>query len=224
MVLVAIVAASTGQCIRRLEATQRTYAAAAWVGWLLMVAAWVALLGRKRYLAEQLAGRTILRLPVYGMNPYWRIISRYLFSGYLLAIGPVMLVAMTTRAAGCDSTPAALATAFYPDAVFMAWLTAVCITLWWWKSDIRLCEAGVLWDKRFIRWYAAHEKWDPDRDAVTIYGVDQNGVDLRCDAVVRDEQRAAVEELLKYTLRTTATSTGGSTGGAILISPNENPV
>jgi hypothetical protein len=91
---------------------------------------------------------------------------------------------------------AALLTALFPDAVFTAWLTAICISLWWWGSDIRLCDAGVLWDKRFVRWCDAREKWDPDRDSLTLYGADQNGAELRCDAVVPDGQRITVEALL----------------------------
>jgi hypothetical protein len=225
MVLVAIVAATAGQCIRNLDSSQRTYAAAAWAGWSVILFAWVVLMGRKRYLAERSAGPTILRLPVYGMNPYWRIISRWLFSGYLLAIGPLMLITMAARSTTSGSMPAALLTALYPDAIFLAWLTAVCITLWWWKSDIRLCDAGVLWDKRFIRWSDTHESWDPDRDAITLRGADQIGAELRCEAIVSDEERPVVDELLKNKLRATATAAarGEVTGQTGLRAASESP-
>ncbi len=197
MVLVSIVAATVGQCVRQLDPSQQARAIAAWSGWLILLFAWIVLVGRRRYLAERLAGRTILRLQVYGINPYWRIISRYLFSAYLLAIEPMMLLAITSRAASEPSMGSALLTVLSPDAVFMAWLTAICITLWWWKSDIRLCEAGVLWNTRFIQWRDFCEKWDPDHDAVTLYGPDQHGVELRCDAITPDQQKAKIEMLLE---------------------------
>ena len=197
MVVVAIVATTGGQCIRHLDPRQQIQAASVWALWATLVTVGTMLIGRKRYLVERAAGPTILRLPVYGMNPYWRVVGRYLFSGYLLLIGPLMLITTAGRAAACDSTAAALKEAFSPDAVFMAWLTAICVTLWWWQSDIRLCSAGVLWDRRYIRWDDAQAKWDPDRDAVTLYGPDQRGVELRCDAAVPDQQRSRVETLLE---------------------------
>ncbi len=201
MVLVSIVAATVGQCIRHLDLSQQARAIGAWSGWLMLLLAWIVLVGRRRYLAERLAGRTILRLQIYGMNPYLRIISKCLFSGYLLGIGPLMLVTIAKRAAASASTGSALLTTLSPDAVFMAWLTAICITLWWWKSDIRLCDAGVLWNTRFIQWHDVCEKWDPDRDAVTLRGPDQRGVELRCDAIIPDQQKVKVDMLLEEKLR-----------------------
>ena len=197
MVLVAIVATTGGQCTRHLDPRQQIQAASVWALWATLVTVVTMLIGRKRYLVERAAGSTILRLPVYGMNPYWRVVGRYLFSGYLLLIGPLMLITTAGRAAACNSTAAALKEAFAPDVVFMAWLTSTCITLWWWPSDIRVCTDGVLWDRRFIRWGDAQAKWDPDRDAVALYGPDQNGIELRCDAVVPEQQRSRVETLLE---------------------------
>ena len=81
-------------------------------------------------------------------------------------------------------------------------VVAQSVVIWWWGRDIRLSEAGLLWDRRLIRWPDVHEQWDPDRDALTLYGLDQRGVELRCDAVVPEKQRTAVESLLREKLQT----------------------
>ena len=61
---------------------------------------------------------------------------------------------------------------------------------------MRLCERGVLSDRQFISWRYATGRWDPDRDAVTIYGRDQSGTKVHFDMLVPAAQLAKVEALL----------------------------
>jgi hypothetical protein len=198
---VAVVATVAGQGIRKLEPVQQGQAVIAWGGWLLLVIGWLTLIASKRVHVEKLAGRTIMRLPIYGMNPIWRVISRYMFSAYLILIVPQTLIVIAERAARAGSLPSALLTAVYPDSVFLAWLAASCIVLWWWPQNIRLCENGLLWDRRFIRWADARERWDPDYDAVTVYGPNQDGGEVRFDMIVPERQRGAVEAFLEEKMR-----------------------
>jgi hypothetical protein len=197
---VAVVAAVAGQCIRAFGPQQQTQIALAWAGWVLLAIGCLALIARKRVRVEKLAGRTIIRLPIYGMNPNWRVINRYVLSAYLMSIGIFELFEIAGRAASSTPMQTALFTLFNLDSIFTAWLLATCIALWWWPRDIRLCENGVLSDQRLIPWSDARARWDPDHDAVTIYGSDQSGVELHFDMVVPEQQHALVEVLLKEKL------------------------
>jgi hypothetical protein len=81
--------------------------------------------------------------------------------------------------------------------MFLAAATAYSVTLWWWGRDIRLCEEGVLWDRRIIAWPEVHERWDPDRDTLTLSGNDQCKRRLVCAVLVPDQRRDAVLALLQ---------------------------
>ena len=70
------------------------------------------------------------------------------------------------------------------------------VAVWWWSRDIRLAEAGVLWDRRLMRWSNVRERWDPDRDVLRLQGLDQRNLELSCDVVVPDEEREKVAALL----------------------------
>lgn len=206
---VALIAIVARQFVLRLAPDQQARVAVAWAGWLTLVVAWTLFNAQRRIRVEKLAGRTIMRLSIYGMNPLWRVVSRYLLCGYLALSVPVMLLMIADRAAQVGSVAAALLAAVYPDAIFWAWLMAFSIALWWWGRDIRLSAAGVLWDKRFIRWSEVHERWDPDRDALTLHGPDQHGVELVCDVVISEKQRGEVEALLREKRQTTLTTAIG---------------
>jgi len=200
MVPVAVLAAVAGQYVRRFEPRQQIQAVIAWAGWFLLAIGWLALTARKRLRVEKLAGRTIIRLPIYGMNPIWRVITRYMFSAYLMSIGVFVLIEIADRAAERPSVSAALLTLLYPDSLFTAWLLAICAALWWWPHDIRLCDDGALSHQQVIRWPDAGERWDPDYDAVTVYGPNQNGAPVHFDMIVPERQRGAVEAFLNEKL------------------------
>jgi hypothetical protein len=197
---VAIVAAVAGQCIRGFGPQLQAQIALAWAGWLLLAIGCLALIASKRVRVERLAGRTIIRLPIYGMNPMWRVTTRYVFSAYLMSIGIFVLFAIAGRAASSASIPAALRTLLYPDSIFTAWLLAICAALWWWPHDIRLCDNGALSHQQLIRWQDARERWDPDHDTVTILGRNQSGMELHFDMVVPEHQRSAVEAFFEEKL------------------------
>jgi hypothetical protein len=194
---VSLTALVAGQYFRRLNRDQQARVAIAWIAWLSLVVAWILFTAIKRIRVEKRAGPAIIRLPIYGMNPVWRVVNRYLLLGYLYFSGPAILGMIADRAAYSASVTGAFLTAIFPDAIFWAWLMALSVGLWWWGRDVRLCNIGVLWDMRFIRWSEIREQWDPDHDALTLSGLDQRGVKFSCDVVVSVAQRAAVAALLR---------------------------
>ncbi len=202
---VALIAFSAGRIIRVYDQDQQARIVAAWIGWFALVAVWMLAAVIRRIRVEKSAGRTITRLSIYGVNPYWRLANRCLVSGYLVFSGMAFLSLIAASAADAASLGGALLRAIYPSAIGMAWLTAMSIAVWWWGRDVRLTDAGVLWDKRMIRWSEIHERWDPDRDAVTLSGPDQYGIELKCDVVVPEKQRIEIEALLTEKSQTAPT-------------------
>ncbi len=94
---VALIAAVAGSLVRGLEHDQQARVAVAWVGWSMLVVVWILLAANRRIRSEKLAGRTIMRLPIYGMNPLWRVINRYLLCGILAVLGLASLYGIAGR-------------------------------------------------------------------------------------------------------------------------------
>ena len=198
----ALIAAAMGSYVRTLDKVEQFRVAIAWMGWIAIVAAWIVCVAWKRIRVENLAGRTLVRLPIYGVNPHWRQVNLFLLSGPLALLAVANLFSIAHLAIGTGSIVGTLLAALY--SIFVAWMTAECVALWWWSNDIRLSEEGVLWDMRLIRWRDVREQWHPDHDVLMLCGRDQDNVELRCEVIVPQEQREAVDAVLNEKLGTNA--------------------
>lgn len=193
---VAVVAAVVGPVFRTLAPDEQLRVGVAWTGWLALVSACIFFVARSRIRIEKQAGRTIIRLPIYGMNPRWRRLNLCLLSGALALFGLLSLYFVAEQAIAAESIGGALIAAANFYAIFLAAMMAHSVAVWWWSRDIRLAEAGVLWDRRLMRWSNVRERWDPDRDVLRLQGLDQRNLELSCDVVVPDEEREKVAALL----------------------------
>jgi hypothetical protein len=194
---VALIAAIVGPYVRALQPAEQLRVGAAWIGWLALVLAWIFFVARRRIRVEKLAGRTLLRLEIYGANPRWRRIRLFMLNGALVGFGLVSLFVIAEQARATTSFVGALMVDCNVSSILLAAMVAHSVALWWWSRDIRLSSAGVVWDRRMIQWCDVQARWDPDHDALGLFGLDQHNVMLQCDVVVPDEQREAVEALVR---------------------------
>jgi hypothetical protein len=194
---VAVIASVAGWFLRSIAPDERVRVAVAWTMWLALLVAWIAIAAVRRILFEKRAGRTIMRLPIYGGNPDWRLFNRWALSGSLVLFGFLGLFWSAANAMNAHTIGGTGWAVLNLGSLALAGLAAYSVTLWWWGRDIRLCEAGVLWDRRIISWPEVHERWDPDRDTLTLFGLDQHKNRLVCAVLVPEQRREAVLALLQ---------------------------
>jgi hypothetical protein len=194
---VALIASVAGWFMRSIPPEERARVAVAWTMWLAILVAWIAVAAGRRIRFEKRAGRTFMRLPIYGGNPDWRLFNRWLLSGTLVLFGFLGLFWSAANAIQAQTIGGAVLAVLNLGSLTLAGLAAYSVTLWWWGRDIRLCEAGVLWDRRIIPWDELHERWDPDRDTLTLSGLDLHQVRLVCAVLVPEQRREAVLALLQ---------------------------
>ena len=181
MALSALVAAVAGPYVRGLTPDERIRAFAACGVWTAMVAAWIFVAARRRLSVEKLAGKVIMRLPIYGTNYRWRRINLWLLSLGITACGLIGMFVVAGQAILATSIRGALVSAFNVGSLVLAGVSAQSIAVWWWGQEARLSEAGVLWDRRLLRWSQVNPSWDSEREILTFIGPDQNGINLEFD-------------------------------------------
>jgi hypothetical protein len=194
---VAMIASVAGWFMRSIPPEERARVAVAWTMWLAILVAWIAVAAGRRIRFEKRAGRAIMRLPIYGGNPDWRLFNRWVLSGALVLFGFLGLFWSAAIAMQAQTIVGTVWAVLNFGSLTLAGLAAYSVTLWWWGRDIRLCEAGVLWDRRIIPWSEVHERWDPDRDTLTLSGLDLHQVRLVCAVLVPEQRREAVLALLQ---------------------------
>src|SRR5262249_52020741 len=123
-----------------------------WAGWLAIAIGGTAIQLQRRKHAERKAGTTLLRLPMNGDGeiPHGLTlfaIGRFFGVVLLLVLGSAMVAIQTSTSAGADwlfqfGVPLVLcatsALHFAPQVL--------------WMREVRLCEAGVLWDQKLLEW------------------------------------------------------------------------
>jgi hypothetical protein len=194
---VALVASMAGAFLRSIAPVEQTRVAVAWTMWLALLVGWIAVAAGRRVRFEKRAGRTIMRLPIYGGNPDWRLFNRWVLSGTLVLFGFLGLFWSAANAMRAQTVGATVWAALNFGSLSLAGAAAYSVTLWWWGRDIRLCEVGVLWDRRIIDWSEVYERWDPDHDTLTLSGFDQHKNRLVCAVLVPEQRREAVLALLQ---------------------------
>jgi hypothetical protein len=194
---VALIASLAGVFLRSLAPDERARVSVAWAMWLAFLVTCIAIAAVRRIRFEKRAGRTIMRLPIYGGNPDWRLFNRWVLSGTLVLFGFLGLFWSGANAIGAQTIGDAVWNVLDFGSLGLAGAAAYSVTLWWWGRDIRLCEVGVLWDRRIIAWSEVYERWDPDHDTLTLSGYDQHNRRLVCAVLVPDGRREAVLALLQ---------------------------
>ena len=194
---VALIASVAGAFLRSIAPDERARVAVAWTMWLALLIAWIAVAAGRRIRFEKRAGRTIMRLPIYGGNPDWRLFNRWVLSGTLVLFGFLGLFWSAANAMRAQTIGDTVWAVLSFGSLSLAGAAAYSVTLWWWGRDIRLCEVGVLWDRRTIAWSEVYERWDPDRDTLTLSGLDQHKNRLVCAVLIPEQRREAVLALLQ---------------------------
>ena len=194
---VALIASMAGAFLRSLAPDERARVTVAWTMWLALLVACIAIAAVRRIRFEKRAGRTIMRLPIYGGNPDWRLFNRWALSGSLVLFGFLGLFWSAANAIQAQTIGDTVWNVLYFGSLSLAAAAAYSVTLWWWGRDIRLCEVGVLWDRRIIAWSEVYERWDPDHDTLTLSGFDQHKRRLVCAVLVPEQRREAVLGLLQ---------------------------
>jgi hypothetical protein len=200
MAVLALCAALVGPYVRGLQPEEQVRALVACGVWLTMITAWIFLAARRRFRIENLAGKALLRLPIYGVADRWRRVRLYVLSTVLASYGLVCLFVVAEQAIRAASIGRAIVCAFHLPSLVMAALAAQSVALWWWSDHARLSEAGILWDRRLVGWTHASCSWDSEREVLTFFGHDQHGADLRCDVGVSLALHETVEAILKERL------------------------
>src|SRR5688572_2813405 len=111
--LLALVAAIAGPYVRGLTPDERIRVFTACGAWIALFAAWIFVAARRRLSVEKLAGKAILRLPIYGINYRWRRINVGLLSMVFAACGILSMYVVSWLAIHATSMiGVALATVF----------------------------------------------------------------------------------------------------------------
>lgn len=203
MAVVAVMAAVAGAIVRRVEAETRVRLLAAWGLWLLASVIWLGIAARRRQAAEKLAGRALLRIPLFderlpatsvarrrsnmAMSAFFALLMLAFFSG---------LVADTkSSAAGSIRAFGSLAAI---GAVSVFWVSRLATSLWW-RNNVRFGEFGVLWDRRVMLWdhivQCDYKEAAPNQ--LQISGIDQNNVDMHLGVVIPLESRDTLQDILQ---------------------------
>ena len=135
MALSAFVAAIAGPFVRDLTPDERIRAFAACGVWTAMVTAWIFVAARRRLSVEKLAGKVIMRLPIYGTNYRWRRINLWLLSLAIAACGLLGLFVVAGQAILATSLRGAIVSEFYFPSLVMAAVSAQSIVMWWWGHE-----------------------------------------------------------------------------------------
>ena len=153
MAVVAVIAALAGPIVRRLPPDSQIRQLIAWGIWLAGSVAWLGYQVRKRFEAETLAGRTLLRLPMFdervpNVTPFRRrlnvVLAGFMTLLVMFVIGETVLIPRPGQALNH------VVFEFGWMSLFSIWWTARAVTMFWWRTSVRFGERGVLWDRRVL--------------------------------------------------------------------------
>jgi hypothetical protein len=201
MAVVALLAAIVGPLVRGLEPSQQVRLLATWALWLAATLASIAFQARRRFAAERLAGATLLRLPMFDPKIGTATPARWWFHLFSCAFGLILALFFVSLAVVRPTRNADWSDYLFQYGFFgfaSVWCAALTVTLFWWRSAIRFCEHGILWDGRLVRWgYVIQQRWSESAQSVLeIKGIDQRNVELTWKIPVPAEKRHLVESLL----------------------------
>jgi hypothetical protein len=181
------------------------------------VVAWVGYQLRQRSVVERLAGATLLRLPLVDEKlPSASPVRRWfniLASGFV----SLMFLSIISQMAVESSGPAPPGSWYFLMMIgfwgaMSVWWAARIVTMLWWRNNVRFCEHGLLWDRRFVPWnHLVEHRWDDAKELVlALKGIDHRSVDLALKLPVPHDQRAALQALLDQNAAGLFAATGPS--------------
>jgi hypothetical protein len=210
MALLALVAAAAGPLVRALAPDERIRFLAACGVWTAMVAMWIFVAARRRLAVEKLAGKALLRLPIYGTSYRWRRVNAFLLSMLIAGFGLGSMLGVAAQSVVATTIGGGLASALY--SLVLSAVTAHSVTLWWWGHEARLSEIGVRWDRRLFNWSNLNHCWDSEREILTFSGPDQHGENLRFDVIVPEQLHDAVRSIVEDHIEKNTLRSGSSLG------------
>lgn len=191
MAVVAVAATALGAFIRSFPADVRLSLAAYWSVLVLIMIGLVVYHARKRYVAEQQAGRVLFVLPTHSyFFPHMPWLGKALLGSFLVATGPAVWFAFSFAVERGGFVQALLnwGTYYGPAA------TGAGITVFWWRH-VRMAERGIVVRSKFVPWESALRwYWDACNKNVVVVESRLTG---RVAATVPPEDRAAVDSLLR---------------------------
>jgi hypothetical protein len=201
MAVVALLAAIVGPLVRALEPPTQVRLLGILALWLAATMTWIAYQARRQFEAERMAGATLQRLPMFDPKIGTASPARWWLHLFSCAAGSLIMLFFA-----CNSLlapPRNLEWSLYWINLGMfgaasVWCAVRTVTLFWWRSAIRFCEHGILWDGRLVRWgYVIRQRWSESADAVLeICWIDQRNVELAWKVPVPAEKRELVQSLL----------------------------
>jgi hypothetical protein len=203
MAIVAVLAAIAGAIVRHVEPGTRTRLLAAWGLWLLGSVIWLGIAARQRHAAEKLAGRALLRIPLFDERVPVTSVARRRSNMALSAFFALLMLAFFSGLVADAKSPAVgPIRAFWSltalGAVSVFWVSRLATSLWW-RNNVRFGEFGVLWDRRVMLWdhmvQCDYKENAPNQ--LQISGIDQNNIDMHLGVVVPPESREAMHAILQ---------------------------
>jgi hypothetical protein len=199
----AIIAAVSGPFVRRLDYEQQVSLSVVWGLWLVAAMCLIGYQAHQRLTAERLAGRPLVRLPMYHEYlPDLMRDGRNLYCLGVFALASLILAVMTVLT--LTYSPARDLTIELNSYGMIAasgsvglWLVSLGVRTLWWRKSIRFGETGILWDRRVMPWeYVVGAHWE-DQIVLLIDGTDQCGAGIELHVRVPWQLRKTVERLLQ---------------------------
>jgi hypothetical protein len=202
MAVVAVLAAIVGPLVRALEPPKQVRLLATLALWLAATLACIAYQARRRFEAERMAGATLLRLPMFDPKVGTATPTRWWFHLFGCAFVSLIMLLFVSQAVlqpPGNPEPWHYLFVFGLYGSMSIWWAARTVTLFWWRSAIRFCDHGILWDGRLVRWpYIIQRRWSgTDESVLEIKGIDQRNVELGWKVPVPADRRDMVRALLE---------------------------
>lgn len=181
MAVVAGVAALVGPLVRRLDSTTQVRLLAAWSIWMTAALLWVGYLVYRRARVEKLAGRTLLRLPMFDErvatgSPTRRWVN--VIASLFMCVMVLLLFSETAVQPRPGRSGGEFVSFCFLSMLSIFWLGRA-VAIAWWRRSIRLCEAGLLWDHSLLQWdHLLEHSWNEhDAGVLVVRGTDQKGAE-----------------------------------------------
>ncbi len=190
MAVVAVAATALGAFIRSFPKDVRLNLAVYWGFLVAIIIGLIIYHARRRYIAEQQAGRILFTLRRHSyFFPRRPVIGTLVLGVMLLVYAPACWIVGSFRVARHG-----LLSGLDINDIYGPIATGIGVTVFWWKR-LRLAERGLVVRSKFIPWERENRwYWDAcNRNVVVISGDKIESLAIR----IPPEDRAAVESLLR---------------------------
>jgi hypothetical protein len=163
---------------------------------------WISFAARRRFHAEKLAGRALLRVPMFDerlpqASPFRRWLNIVL--GSFMALIMLAAISFSVVEGNVAGNPRTLMV----NTIFMGmacgfWISNIVLPFWW-RNNLRFGEFGILWDRRVVMWdHLVEYDWKASMPRLLeLKGIDRNNMDVVWRVAVQDDQLVAVQNILE---------------------------